>query len=281
MGTILEPGAPADIVVFGDLHRCPSDAGNADELALAIGDYIYENAPDYAVCIGDLGDFRSVNAFKGGALMGGDGSDEGHDLLADVEVWERGLTLLTNRFRREEQRHKAAGHKERIPDIEWHFLEGNHEEMLRRLVKRYPAIRRLLSWDRLDLPRIAQRHGFEWHGFLEPLTINAIDFQHYFQGLNPKQALAIQTVQSRNGTSSVFGHTHAFDARHWKDAHGRRRTVINTGCAKLPERCRRYEESGILHIKGAWQGEFTYEWIPSERLLRDRANLMRGSRTCA
>lgn len=266
---------PVDAILLGDTHRCPSDPAEVDDLLLAIGDYIYEAKPDVVAHLGDLGDFRSVNGYKGGTLMGGDGSDEGHDLLADVEAWHRGLRLIKARFREEADRHTRAGHKERIPEIWWPFMEGNHEEMVRRFSQRYPALKRFVSLDRLNLRAIAEKEGWDWHAFLEPLTINGLDLQHYFQGLNPKQALAIQTVQSRNGQSSAFGHTHVHDVRHWKDAHGRRRAVINTGCTKHPSRCGRYEDSGIVHIKNLFEGEFTYEWITSEQLLAWRFDRQR------
>jgi hypothetical protein len=277
MGTIIDTKSCADLVVFGDTHRCPGDPNETDDLMLAIGDYIYEAAPDYAIHLGDLGDFRTVNQYKGGSIMGGDGSDEGHDLLADVETWTRGLRLLKKRTLDETARHIQARHRERIPQTEWHFLEGNHEEMVRRFARRYPGLKRLISLDRLNLPAIAAKEGWEWHPFLQPLTINGMDFQHYFQGINPKNALAIQTVQARNGTSGAFGHTHFRDTRHWKDAHGRRRAVHNTGCTRHPSRTSRYEDTGILHIKNLQDGEHTYEWITSEQLLAWRFDRERGA----
>uniref|UniRef100_UPI003218EA5F metallophosphoesterase n=1 Tax=Paracoccus sp. SSK6 TaxID=3143131 RepID=UPI003218EA5F len=267
-----------DLVLLGDTHRCPSDPQEADDVLLAIGDYINDAAPQFAVHLGDLGDFRTLNGYKGGAIMGGDGSDEGHDLLGDVAVWETGLRLLQSRWKQEARRHQRARHNERTPDIQWFFCEGNHEEMLRRFALRYPGLRSLIRLDRLDLAGIAEREGWEWMPFLSPLSINGLTLQHYFQGLNPKQALAIQTVQSRNGASSAFGHTHSLDVRHWKDAHGRRRTVINTGCTKHPSRLRRYEDSGILHIKGLHNGEFTYEWLPTDQLIRRYRAKTRGCR---
>lgn len=210
--------------------------------------------------------------------MGGDGSDEGHDLLSDIATWEDGLRLLQCRWRSQAARHQRARHNERTPDIEWFMLEGNHEEMVRRFARKYPGLRSLISLDRLNLSAIANKHAYNWIPFLEPISINGLVLQHYFQGLNPKQALSIQTVQSRNGCSSAFGHTHALDVRYSKDAHGRRRTVLNTGCIKHPSRLRRYEESGIFHIKGLLNGEFTYEFIPTEQLLRRYDEKTKGLR---
>lgn len=277
-GNIIETGSPVDLIAFGDTHRCPSDPGDFDDLLLAVGDYIYDAAPQFVIHLGDLGDFRTVNGYKGGTLMGGDGSDEGHDLLSDIESWRVGLTLLKSRFDKESERHNRARHPERIPEIEWIFCEGNHEEMVRRLGQKYKGLRSLVRSERLDLAGMAAKAGWEWHPFLSPLSINGLTLQHYFQGLNPKVALGIQTVQSRNGSSSAFGHTHQYDARHWKDAHGRRRTILNTGCTKHPSRLKRHEDSGILHIKGLIGGEFTYEWVPSAQLLRDYSRKTRGLR---
>lgn len=278
-GQIIEAGKPVSAIVMCDTHRCPSDPSDFDDVPLAIGDYIYDEAPDYAIHLGDLGEFRGVNAHKGGALMGGDGSDEDHCVVEDAAVWHTGLRLFKSRYKDEARRHTRAGHKERIPDIQWVFCEGNHEEMLRsRLPKKHKALRSVPKLKELNLPQFAEDEDWSFIPFLSPLTINGLTFQHYFQGLNPKQALAIQTVQSRNGASSAFGHTHQFDVRHWKDAHGRRRTIINAGCTKHPSRLRRHEDSGIVHIKNLFDGQFTYEWVPMETLLRRYRENTRGAR---
>lgn len=268
-GHTIESRKPLKLVIMGDTHLCPSGGYEDMDVLRAAGELIYDEKPDHVIHLGDLGDFRTLNGYKGGAIMGGDGSDEGHDLLSDVSIWTDGLRTLRRRFDLEAERHTRAGHKERIPEIQWHIPFGNHEDMVSRFGRRYPGLKSLISLERLDLYSIARDTGWTPYSFLTPLCINGLVNQHFFQGLNPKQALAIQTVQSRNGTSSTFGHTHEFQTRHWKDAMGRRRTVINTGCSKHPSRLGRYEDSGVLVIDNLLDGEFTYEWKPSAKLLAD------------
>ncbi|MFC3088534.1 hypothetical protein [Tabrizicola soli] len=233
----------------------------------AAADFFFEQRVDHVFHLGDLGEFRSGNTHKGGALMGGDGSDEGHDLRQDIEIWRNGLQVLRRPWKVAIEKHRSARHLERIHPCQHHILFGNHEDMPYRIGRKYPALRSIMDLPEMDMYGIARKEGYTPYPFLSPVDVNGLLLQHYFEGLNPKIALAMNSVQTRNSMSSAFGHTHLRDVRIWKNGRRQMQTILNTGCSKHPDRLRRYEESGVWLIDNLMDGEFNYSWVKAEDLL--------------
>ena len=126
----------------------------------AAGNYIREKQPDVVVIAGDWWDMPSLSSYeeKGSAYF--------HDktYAADVEAGNDAMRTFL----------RAVGNR-KIPRLV--FLEGNHEDRIRRGVHREPTLKGTISRSDLDLGRL------EFHRFLAPVSIDGILYCHYF--VNP------------------------------------------------------------------------------------------------
>jgi hypothetical protein len=140
----------------------------------AAGNYVAEKRPDVVIIAGDWWDLPSLSTYEDR------GSAYFHDktFRADVEAGNDSM----GRFLR------ACGR--RRPRIV--FLEGNHEDRIRRAVHRNPVLRETVSLDCL------RRDGLEWRPFLVPVSIDGILYCHYF--VNPqslKKNVLAGTIDNR------------------------------------------------------------------------------------
>lgn len=272
LGEILEFKKPQKLLVLSDTHLSQESGQKQHDLVAAISDEIWDEQPDHVAHLGDLGDFPGLLEYRGSTLAGGDGRDENLDLVGDFEAFKSGLAALKRRFNFEKERNRKNRRNDRTPNIQWHMMFGNHENKIFELAAKYKVLRRLPYLPEFNLSQMCLDEGWTPYPFLEPLTINGLTMQHYFQGLNKKVALGMASVRRENGGSSLFGHTHRQEVINWNDPHMRSRHIINTGCTIHPDSLvkmkARHARSGILIIENLEDGMFTHRWIPSEILLR-------------
>lgn len=258
---------PLKLGLLSDTHLCPSGRYEDMDVLRAAGEFFFEQRVDHVFHLGDLGEFRGANKYKGGRLMGGNGSDEGHDLQQDIQIWREGLHVLRKPYALATQKHKAARHQERIHPCQYHILFGNHEDMPYRIGREFKVFRSLMSSVDYDMYRMAKEEGYIAYPYLQPVAVNGFLLQHCFEGRDPHQTLSITTIQSRNSMSSAYGHTHGRDIRIWKNGMRKMQAIINTGCTKHPDRVRRFEESGVWIIDRLMDGEFNFSWHPTQEIL--------------
>ena len=164
------------------------------------GEAILEYKPDVVVVIGDFWDLPSLSNYD----LPGSKETIGRNILADIEVGNEAFIKLTQpMFDRMEQIYK---NKQKLWRPQLHFLFGNHEHRITKVISNDPKLDGLLTPDALKTP------GFTRHHFLKIVTIDGIRYCHYFP--NPYTGKPIGgTIPNRLnhiGGSFVQGHQQGF-----------------------------------------------------------------------
>lgn len=168
------------------------DTSHIDWCAKAIVKY----RPDVIVHLGDHWDLPSLSTHDAPGSKEAEGRRVSDDIAAGNEAFAR----LVAPMQQERERLVRARKKRWNPAC--HFLFGNHEDRLTRAVFREPRWEGLLTLDALQTP------GFERHPFLEIVTIDGIQYSHYFKNQNSNYAIggSIENRLNKIGTSFVQGH---------------------------------------------------------------------------
>lgn len=154
-----------------------------------IARYLAKKRPDVTVLAGDLFDFPSQCFYERGKR-----TMEGRRLLGDFVA---GVTALTK---------LSAGLEGRKV-----FLEGNHEERVRRLAQENPSLEGSLP----DVRTAVEALGWEFHRYLRPVRIGGVAFCHNFPkaGTGRVTASAVKygppsadAMVKANMESCVMGH---------------------------------------------------------------------------
>lgn len=179
-----------------------------DHLAWA-GRYIAEKKPDVIVHLGDHWDFPSLSSYDKGKKC-----FEGRRYKADVDAGNAAMDLLLDPIR------KARGY-----NPEMHFLIGNHEQRMERLIESEPWLEGLVGYDNLALD------GWTVHGFLKPVELDGILFSHYFA--NPLSGRPIggtaHNLLAKVGKSCIMGHRQVFDVAMMDLPDGTQRRALIAG----------------------------------------------------
>lgn len=139
-----------------------------------ISRYLTKKRPDVTILAGDLWDFPSQSYYDRGKR-----SMEGRRLRADFNAGLDALTRINTGL---------AGRKV--------FLEGNHEERVRRLAQENPSLEGSLP----DVRAAVEDLGWEFFPYLKPVRINGVAFCHNF----PKNAAGRVTAGAlKMGPSSA------------------------------------------------------------------------------
>lgn len=172
------------------------DTAHIDWAAKAIVHYL----PDYVVVIGDWWDMPSCSSHDAPGSL----ETEGRRILADIEAGNEAFERLVAPMNKESARRVKNRDKRWAPEC--HFLFGNHEHRLTRVVGTDAKWDGVLGLDALKTP------GFTRHDFLKIVTIEGIRFCHYFP--NPLSGKPIGgTIPNRLnhiGGSFVQGHQQGF-----------------------------------------------------------------------
>jgi len=178
-------------VVIGDTQVKP---GVPLQHLTWIGRYIAEQfvGQDVAIIhLGDHWDMPSLSSYDQGKK-----AIEGKRYQEDVEVGNAAFKMLNAPIEK-----AIAGNRRWRP--ERHLLLGNHEDRIARACNDHAALDGKLSLDDLDTC------GWTRHAFRMPVTIDGIDYCHYFYNPNTGKPLSGENLYPRLktiGRSFTMGH---------------------------------------------------------------------------
>lgn len=163
-----------------------------------IGKYIADKRPDVIIHLGDFADVESLSSYDRGHK-----SFEGRRYQKDIESTRRALEKLCVPLSR------TARYSPRMV-----LTLGNHEHRINRAVEASAELEGTMSTDDLCY----QEYGWEVHNFLEVVTIDGIDYSHFFP--RSSTGKVVQTRMGapsakaqlvRNGRSCTAGHAQGVD----------------------------------------------------------------------
>ena len=155
-----------------------------------VAEYACEQQPDVIIFAGDWADMPSLSSYDKGKK-----SFEGRRYSNDIKAFERTVDLFFTRF----AECRRGGYDPRFV-----FLEGNHEERIRRAVECQPELEGLISVEQ-DIFATLNAYGVETHPFLEPVVIDGIAYCHYF--VNPTTLLKKVVGGTMENRLKVLGHS--------------------------------------------------------------------------
>lgn len=162
-----------------------------------IGNYIVEKKPDTVICIGDFWDFPSLSRYDKGKLSF-EGRRYVNDVKAGRDAMERLLKPLDdyNRTAREKYEPRKV------------FTAGNHDIRPSRMVDDNPELMGKLEFADLGL----HEYGWEVHDFLKVVTIDGVQYSHYFTSgaMGKPVSSAAALLRERQG-SATMGHVQYTD----------------------------------------------------------------------
>ena len=255
------------VLVIPDSHAGPGqDLYRFSLLGRAITHFMAKATNRCVVLnIGDMVDFASLSSFD----RPGSKALENRRYLSDLEAGLEAQRLIWkevedyNRWRR----------GEKILELEWIYLIGNHEARVSRAIQSDPAhLDGVISLD--DITR-DQPIPWTVHPFNVPTFVGGVAFSHYFTtgvmgraagGENPAA-----TILRKQMVSCVQGHTHTIDFAERTAAGGKKISALVCGYYGLDEEWAGAQTNALwtkglalLHVK---DGEYDLEWWSWRRLL--------------
>jgi hypothetical protein len=162
-----------------------------------IGNYIVEKQPDVLVQIGDFADMESLNSYAKGKREA-EGKRLAKDIGSVVHAMERLLKPLHDYNRTADVKYKP----------EMHLTLGNHEYRMEREVEENPKLEGM--FDMRDLGY--EDAGWTVHDFLKVVTIDGVEFAHYFTSGNMGRPVTSAAALLRERQcSAVMGHVQHTD----------------------------------------------------------------------
>lgn len=228
------------ILVIPDSHAKPNISNERYDW---LNKLILDRKPNYIIELGDFADMESLSSYDKGKLSG-QNRHVGNDLDWAVDARKR---LSKGILERQQQIIK----NHRIPWlIKMVALGGNHENRLDKYVNDHPEMLGVLDQDASQ----AAKQGWEWHPFMEKVTIEGITFCHYFHnGLGKPLGgvMPARTLTQKLYTSTVSGHSHIWN--HYSDvsATGKRLNGLVAGCYFG------HEEAYARHSNATWDRSVT------------------------
>ena len=163
-----------------------------------IANYAIEKRPDVIVNLGDWADMHSLCAYDKGKR-----SYEGRRYTRDIDAANASLDVFEKTIEDYNRTNVASAFN---PDK--HLTLGNHENRILRATDLDAALHGKLTLDDLDF----DRRGWQTHQFLDVVTIDGIQYSHYFisgsMGRPVSSAAALLKVR---GGSATMGHVQRLD----------------------------------------------------------------------
>ena len=183
------------------------------------GKAIVDYKPDVVVNLGDFADMPSLSTHdtKGSKYF------EGLRYKTDVEVTREAMDKLLAPLRELQAKQKRNKEKQYRPRMV--MLLGNHENRIDRAVNNNPTLDGLISTKDLGYER-----DWEVHGFLRPVFINGVGFNHYWPvGAMGRPASSPAAIISKLHMSCVAGHQQGKQVAYGKRADGQSICAIISG----------------------------------------------------
>jgi hypothetical protein len=167
-----------------------------------IGEYIVRKQPDVVVHIGDHADMEGLSSYDKGMR-----SAEGKRVAEDIKASIEGMNVLLAPLRNLQKQQMQAGEKVYNPRLV--LTLGNHEDRINRHVNANPELHGFLSIDDLKY----EEAGWEVVPFLTPITIDGVNYCHYFPNVMTGKPLGgtAQTMMKTIGESFTMGHRQTLD----------------------------------------------------------------------
>jgi hypothetical protein len=207
----LTPGTPLRSVVYGDVHFPHQDQAALEILYAVIKDV----RPDIIVNLGDTADCYTISAYD-------KDPQNIHGLQDEIDLVRAHL-------------HQVA---QLAPQAQRYYLEGNHEDRLRRLIWTLPgtaselarlrAFQQAMTWPNLlDLDEIGwtwvESAGQTHHKILPRIITKHGDIVRRWSGMSAKGEW------ERYGQSGISGHVHRMGRFYTSDRNGAH-TWVEAGC---------------------------------------------------
>jgi len=162
-----------------------------------IGNYIIEKKPDVIVQIGDFADVPSLNSYTRGKREA-----EGQRLKKDIYAVHRAMECLLKPIH-EYNRTSSVKYE---PEL--HLTEGNHEYRIEREIEENPRLEGM--FDKKDLGY--EDFGWKVHDFLKVVTIDGVEYAHYFTSGNMGRPVTSAAALLRERQcSAIMGHVQHTD----------------------------------------------------------------------
>lgn len=217
-------------LVFSDLHINPR---KTNPILTEITRSIMANKPDYIVCTGDLGDFRSKNKL---VKDRGNYSTE-EELTAVFDVLDKHI-FMPVKFLQDKQR--KSKHKIYRPKLV--FCLGNHDEPVS------SALVPVLSG--LGATVVPYRHQ---------ITLEGITFSHTFDnGISGYPCTTTAQILTSTLSRTVSGHSHVRSITEQRDSSGYKVFAIKMPCANTD----RPEWAKMTSLK--WDRGYLYLTVDTE-----------------
>lgn len=186
-------------LVIGDPHVEP----NTDlRRFVALSNFIYENRPTNIVQIGDFFTFDSISSHNASKRLTLEGQRFKQELDAGIEAYN----LLANGIRRVYRSDVRAKRKRTIRRMLW--VEGNHEERVRRYLELNPQMEGMLDY-RHHIP--LEKDGWEVVPYRNYGFIYGIGFTHVPMNGNNNpigSKHAVKNCIKDHHHHVVYGHNH-------------------------------------------------------------------------
>lgn len=163
-----------------------------------VANYAIEKRPDVIVQIGDWADFPSLSLYDKGKRC-----YEGRRYVKDCDAANYSL----ERFERPLEDYNRANPKTPYNPRKVK-TRGNHEHRVPRATMLDAALDGKLSLDDLNF----ERRGWECHDFLEIVTIDGVQYSHYFiSGSMGRPVSSAAALLKARGGSATMGHVQRMD----------------------------------------------------------------------
>lgn len=223
---------------------------NTDHLEAA-GNYIEYHRPDVVVNLGDWWDMHSLSSYDRGTKKA-EGNRYMEDIASGKEAMDRLIAPISY-----------------YPEM--HFLIGNHEQRIERFVNATPELYGELSYDDFEL----EAHGWTVHDFLKIVTLDGLNYAHYFAAKGTGRAMGAQasTMLKQLGFSFVAGHRQGLESASLHLNNGKvRRGLIGGSFYSHNEAYLGYQGNnhyrGCIHLHEVSGGDYRLEELPLEYLMK-------------
>jgi len=162
-----------------------------------VGNYAAEKKPDAIICIGDFWDMESLSIYDKGKLP-----FEGRRYVNCVKAGRIAMEKLLKPI---DDYNRTAKEKYQPRMV---FTMGNHEYRIVRLVDNNPEYAGKFEIGDLGI----KEYGWELHDFLKPVTIDGVEYAHYFtSGVMGRPASSAAAMLRERQRSCTMGHVQHTD----------------------------------------------------------------------
>ncbi len=265
---VFNSDTPRDHLVLPDRQANPRSKHLVDT---AIGNYIVTHQPKVIINIGDHADMESLSTYDIGKK-----SYEGRRYSADVEASTKAHEAMWR---------PVAEHNAKLRELRQKVYNplkiitlGNHENRINRAIESDPKLDGTIHMDDLEFSRWYDRV----FPFLQPAIVDGVCYVHYAYKKLPHQAISgkhqARSILDTYMMSVTVGHTPEFHyAESYRGDDRRIQCIVAGACFDHDEeyagpRNKRYWR-GIVHKRNVKDGQYDFETVSLDRLLRDYGDL--------